>query len=898
MKEKNYILPNKLELKNKTNKRYRPYSSQIVEKKNYVRVLSSGNINNLKNSKIDIYKSYSILPTLNIKNQTVKIKRNILNNSMEKKNNFKIELEQLYDQNMNYKKTIIKMQTEINMIKNELNQKQKILNIMNEDIEQILTDNKDVLNLDITKSTIPESERGRYAMIGKMKNKIKEAEAGLKNENFNNKKYKKNIKFTKSKELELEQKIINEQTGKILILIENSLKLKNSQIKEIEENKIYLNNLKPQQKIIHNFEQKLQRLKNEENKIKKDILKYEAFVNKTNNKIKIIQLKQNSLKNQNDILKKEKNKFKKDVDTELNKLNSSLSAAKNEYNYQKKRNEQVYKQLEIVRNQFEKEKELESSSQSENEEEKGNDKDKNITKINREENVEKLKKLYKEHRDKENDLEKNINIYKDAVQKMKKGEKINIEEIKKKIEEIINRKIEIENIDDHDNKEENNDSDNGSESSAEEEEKQNKDKDLILSENNPYYTNLKDNYPMISNKFNNAQYSQFIYILFKNFQAKKINKEKAQKEIITPLMKDFNEINKDNRDSIKNEKSIKNKLEKKFGEVVLKLLNCNNENDINNLKIFFNAIYHEKVTNSKNKNDKNNNDDSNKLELMNDYFLSFFNDMHDYNQNEEIKLKKKLKTKYETNLTKLINVIKEYILSKKDKDNKNNEENKNKEEKKEDNKKEENKIKDNKNKEEKKEDDKKNENINNNKLDECISFQEIKNILDKNKDINLRQKYIEFIIYYMKQFDDNKASLYDLKISKLDEILNEEIKEDKNKDKNKNEKNVDNKENEKTAEITLEEFNKNINSVLVVIKQLMMDEKKDIRKLFCDSIKKINNPDTDIITLESLNNELNKRKINLNKLQISCINQKYCVNEEMNALEIKQIEDDINNLKK
>ena len=77
-----------------------------------------------------------------------------------------------------------------------------------------------------------------------------------------------------------------------------------------------------------------------------------------------------------------------------------------------------------------------------------------------------------------------------------------------------------------------------------------------------------------------------------------------------------------------------------------------------------------------------------------------------------------------------------------------------------------------------------------------------------------------------------------------------------------------------------------------------MDEKKDIRKLFCDSIKKINNPDTDIITLESLNNELNKRKINLNKLQISCINQKYCVNEEMNALEIKQIEDDINNLKK
>ena len=369
MKEKNFILKNNLELEYKVNKRYRPYSSQLIEKKNSVHVLSSGNLNNHKNAKIDIYKSYSILQTLNIKNTNTKIKRNILNNSIENKNNFKIELEQLYDQNMNYKKTILKFQTEINMIKNELTEKQKILNLMNEEIERILNDNKEVLNLDITRNAIPESERLRYAMLGKMKNKIKEAETGLKNENFNNKKYKKNIKFTKAKELESEQKIIYEQRDKILMLIKNSQKLKNSQIKEIEENKIYLNNLKPQKKLIYNFEQKLQRLKTEENKIKNDILKYECFVNKTNKKVKIIQLRQKSLKNQNDILKKEKNKFKKDIDLELNKLNSSLSAAKNEYNYIKKRNEHTYLQLEIIRNQYEKGKQLESNSSSQSESE-------------------------------------------------------------------------------------------------------------------------------------------------------------------------------------------------------------------------------------------------------------------------------------------------------------------------------------------------------------------------------------------------------------------------------------------------------------------------------------------------------------------------------------------------
>ena len=472
---------------------------------------------------------------------------------------------------------------------------------------------------------------------------------------------------------------------------------------------------------------------------------------------------------------------------------------------------------------------------------------------------------------------------------MNKGEKINIEEIKKKIEEIIYRKIEIEN---EDNKEESND--NVNDSNKEKEEKQNKDKNLILSENNPYYTKLRDNNPIVSNKFNNGQFSQFTYILFKNFQAKKINKEKAQKEIITLLMKYFNEINKDNKDYIKDEKNIKEKLVKKFSEIVLKLLNCNNENDIHYLKIYFNAIYYEKVSNSINKNDNNINNDNNKFKLMNDYFLSFFNDIHDYNQNEEIKIKKKLKTKYETNLIKFVNLLKEYLLSKNN-TNKNNEENK-KEENNEENNNEKNKKKENKNYD-KKDNNLKNENIKNNKVYEYISFQEIKNIIDKNKDINLKQKYIEFIIYYMKQFDDNKASLYDLKLSKIYEIINEEIKEDNN-DNDKKGKNIENKSNEKTKEITLEEYNRNINSVLIVIKQLMIDEKKDLRKLFCDSIKKISNPDTDIITLESFNNELNKRNINLNKLQISCINQKYCVNKEMNALEIKQIEDDINNFKK
>ena len=38
----------------------------------------------------------------------------------------------------------------------------------------------------------------------------------------------------------------------------------------------------------------------------------------------------------------------------------------------------------------------------------------------------------------------------------------------------------------------------------------------------------------------------------------------------------------------------------------------------------------------------------------------------------------------------------------------------------------------------------------------------MKEILDKNK-VNLKDKYIEFLFYYLKKFDDPKAKLSDLK---------------------------------------------------------------------------------------------------------------------------------------
>ena len=93
---------------NKQNKKYLPYSSNFIEKKLNDWLLSAGNINNSNNipNKISIYKNYIILPTINIKNSLNKIKRKIISYSMTKQNNFKYEVEKLYDQNVSFKKKI------------------------------------------------------------------------------------------------------------------------------------------------------------------------------------------------------------------------------------------------------------------------------------------------------------------------------------------------------------------------------------------------------------------------------------------------------------------------------------------------------------------------------------------------------------------------------------------------------------------------------------------------------------------------------------------------------------------------------------------------------------------------------------------------------------------------
>ena len=103
------------------------------------------------------------------------------------------------------------------------------------------------------------------------------------------------------------------------------------------------------------------------------------------------------------------------------------------------------------------------------------------------------------------------------------------------------------------------------------------------------------------------------------------------------------------------------------------------------------------------------------------------------------------------------------------------------------------------------------QNINGN---DYISLLEVKDIIDNNN-IELKDKYIEFIFYIMKKFDDKNAKLSDLKISNYGKILFPNSN-DSNKDKISS-KQLDIEKEEKLKEDKENNNNENMKKLLILV---------------------------------------------------------------------------------
>ena len=285
-----------------------------------------------------------------------------------------------------------------------------------------------------------------------------------------------------------------------------------------------------------------------------------------------------------------------------------------------------------------------------------------------------------------------------------------------------------------------------------------------------------------------------------------------------------------------------------FKNKLIKLLNIVNENDLNSINKFINTILFI---------------NENNIENIKNYFQNFLELIHIYTEEEEKFFIEKIQSKFSKEFLEIQNKIENY---------------------------------------------KKEHNINS----DYISINDIKNILDIN--IDIKDKYIEFLFYYMKKYENNEneknSSIFNLQTLKLKEILEIKIQDNNNKkDGNNNKdifnndiKNIESLSKEKNnfddssyEEISKTEYEKILNNILSLIKNLLINKNKTLYELFKDSIVTISKPQNyEIITIDSLNTELNKENIFLTDIQLSCLFNKYCVNEELKALDVKTLCNDIN----
>jgi len=711
-------------------------------------------INNFRIIRSPIYKT------------TVNNNNLLYNTSTENKSNyFNLETEKLYQETRQTKKLVRFLIKELLSLKKENEMKDKQITIKEKEINDIIVknnslligtgniennneinnankinefstntsymtnntnnnkteDNSNIFNDSIYLNALSSNRNSSTGnLFFKIKKEIKKTNIDMKLENDKFEKLKKSMFLTKMNELSIESTLLKEHIKKIKSLLDNALIIKkNNDMKNNEMIKIK-ENLEKQEKIENNLITMIIKLEKEEDDLK---MKLEMNEFELRNKIKEVNVNINKLV----ILKKKNENLNKD------------KVIKNEIYLSKNNNGNIVQINTVYRNKI---KELKKSikfyerqlKHSDDELIKLKEKRKKLIetekikglKINldinnkEKEQITVIKKGQKEEKKiiKETEEEK-INRLREQLRKVKESEKI----MEEKVIKYMNKLRELELIEE--------------EKEKEKEENQSQ-IEFGIDQENPFYTEEEGNSPEISLKFTSSQFNQFTYVLFKNFEAKGIVEDESKNKIINI----FNEYIQKNNIYIVEYNSEKYKeVMEEFTKVIMNSLNSNNTYNHTLTNIFISALFYNSECNIK------------KL-------IKYFNILFSYTRNystEEEKYLNKLRTKYNEQIKKLINCVKNYIESE-ESDNK-----------------------------------------------EYFPLLKMKEILDKN-DINLKDKYVEFLFYYLKKFDNPDTKLSDLKYDLLKNILPEE----KEKDDLENSENNNLNFPIKDSEIKDNSFNKNI----------------------------------------------------------------------------------------
>ena len=623
-----------------------------------------------------------------------------LNRSMYSNNC--LETEKLYQETYQIKKLVKQLQRQLDKITKENHKKDRQLNAKENLINDIIIhnnnmqlnneeDDKNNYNYNFLEIKFNKPNTAMGILIFKIKREIKTIINEINQENIKLENLKKSLYLSKTKELNIESFLYNEQINKINLLIGNALEIKEQNDIKLEEFESLNQNLERQEIIIDNLtrdnialesQQEFLNIKLE--KLQNDVKAKIEKAKKNDNELNILSLKNKNLSN-DEIIKKQIFTTKIDgIPISMKSLyTGKVSSLKKSINFYKR---QIKYTEDILNKLKEQKKKLIDSNKSFDQKIKIDSKfidntsqiktyqrpktsKVDLRTVNNQDNIEKLRKEYKKAREEELNFEKKANIYYDKLKEIN----INYEEKEKENEKKV-----------------------------EEDKKAQNQLEFGIDETNPYYTENEENIPESNIKFTSQQFNQFTYILFKNFEAKYIIGKEAKDKVINP----FSEIIKKNNYNRLNYPSNEfDEVVEHFTKIIMSVLNTENEYNHTLAKIFIGALLY------------NSECDINKLI---EYFSILFSYTKDYSK-EEKKYIEKLKTKYKKETKKLVECITSYIL-------------------------------------------------NDLTASPYFSLFKMKDLLDNNE-INLKDKYIEFLFYFLKKFNDPEAKLEDLKYSLLNEIV-------------------------------------------------------------------------------------------------------------------------------
>jgi len=761
--------------------------------------------------------------------------KNILNNlSLSKLSH---ENENLYFEIYQIKKVIKDLEKELYVLKKENIKKDSQLSDKEKEINNIINSNKKH-NAEDEKDDSNKNSSSMGVLLFRIKKEIKGINSEIKYEKDKIDKLKSSSLITKTQELNIESKVYKEQYNKINKLIKNSLDLKEKNDFIMSEFEILKEKINTQKIIIDNLQKDNTKLNKEKNILNdkflslKNKLKIKWEKTKKNKKeLKVLFLKNKDLNNSKTIksqtyttnLNDQPTNIKCFYSNKVIELKKNINFYKKQCQYtddmvnklkdQRKKlidaNKNLEQKIKISQNFIEDTTKIKKLNRPQS------SLGANSTKFIKDEDIiNKLKSKYRSTRENEVSLKQKVNSYSEKI-----------------------KELEIENEQKEREKQE-----------KEEEERQNQ-IEFGIDETNPYYTDNEENVPESNIKFTTAQFNQFTYVLFKNFEAKHIISDEANNKIINPF---YDIIKKTKIEKVSYPSNEFDTIIEEFTKIIMDVLNSGNEYNHILTKMFVGALLY------------NSDCDTNKLV---EYFSILFSYTIDYTL-EEKKLIEKLKNKYKNQTKKLIESITSYML-------------------------------------------------NELSSSQYFSLFKMKNILDTNE-IHLKDKYIEFLFYYMKKFSDPDAKLEELKFSLLNDIVplgdtslhskafnDDNLNQNNDKNEKENENEVENLEEDininqkESIEVNEDESKNKISEILKDSK--IINDNNDFEKNSDDDKMKIKNENIskrikkdniykNIINNETLNNErsdidagnkLDNKDI-INIIQNKDINEADNLNDNMN----------------